>query len=97
MVVNMASCIVQQVEEVKLSVSINGQQIKGSPYSIMVQQHIAKDCTRVSKCSKKVNSGGKMGEPWGIAFGKNGMWAVADNTKCYVYIFDEQDQDDWQL
>ena len=33
-----------------------------------------------------------MGQPWGIAFGKNGMWAVADWFKHCVYVFDGQDQ-----
>ena len=84
----MASLITQQVGELKLSVSINGQQIKGSPYSLVVQC----DYTRVGKPSKIVNNHGNMAGPWGIAFGKNGMWAVADFTKHCVYIFDEQDQ-----
>ena len=86
----MASFVAQQVGEVKLSVSINGQQIKGSPYSVVVQQYI--DYTRVGKPSKIVNNDGNMGGPWGIAFGKNGMWAVADYSKHCVYIFDEHDQ-----
>ena len=34
----MASLVALQVGEAKLSVSINGQQIKGSPYSLVVQQ-----------------------------------------------------------
>ena len=84
----MASFVAQQVGEVKLSVSINGQQIKGSPYSVVVQS----DYSRVGKPSKIVNNDGNMGEPWGIAFGMNGMWAVADYSKHCVYIFDEQDQ-----
>ena len=86
----MASLVVQQGGEVKLSAFVNGQQIKGSPYSIVVQQSI--DYTRVGKPSKIVNNDGNMGEPWGIAFGKNGMWAVADSSKHCVYIFDGQDQ-----
>ena len=81
----MASLVAHQVGGAKVTVSINGQQIKGSPYSLY-------DYTRVGKPSKIVNNDGNMGEPWGIAFGKNGMWAVADNTKHCVYIFDEQDQ-----
>ena len=86
----MASFVAQQVGEVKLLVSINGQQIKGNPYSLVVQC----DYTRVGKPrpSKIVNNDGNMGAPWGIAFSKNGMWAVADNSKHCVYIFDEQDQ-----
>ena len=83
----MASFVVQQGGEVKLSVFVNGHQIKGSPYSVVVH-----DYTRVGKPSKIVNNDGNMGSPWGIAFGKNGMWAVADNTKHCVYIFDGQDQ-----
>ena len=83
----MASFVVQQGVEVKLSAFVNGQQIKGSPYSIVVH-----DYTRVGKPSKIVNNDGNMGEPWGIAFGKNGMWAVADYSKHCVYIFDGQDQ-----
>ena len=86
----MASLVVQQGGEVKLSAFVNGQQIKESPYSVVVQQSI--DYTRVGKPSKIVNNDGNMGNPWGIAFGKNGMWAVADYTKHCVYIFDGQDQ-----
>ena len=86
----MASLVVQQGGEVKLLAFVNGQQIKGSPYSVVLQQSI--DYARVGKPSKIVNNDGNMGEPWGIAFGKNGMWAVADSTKHCVYIFDGQDQ-----
>ena len=86
----MASFVVQQGGEVKLSAFVNGQQIKGSPYSVVVQQPI--DYTRVGKHRKIVNNDGNMGKPWGIAFGKNGMWAVADYTKHCAYIFDGQDQ-----
>ena len=85
----MASFVAQQVAEVKLSVSINGQQIKGSPYSLVVQYI---DYTRVGKPRKVLNNDGNVGKPWGIAFHKNGMWAVADFSKHCVYIFDEQDQ-----
>ena len=82
-----ASFIPQKVGEVKLSVIINGEQIKGSPYSIMVR-----DYTAVNKPSKIVNNDGNMGQPWGIAFGKNGMWAVADNSNHCLYMFDGEDQ-----
>ena len=83
----MASVVVQQGREVKLSAFVNGQQIKGSPYSVVVH-----DYTRVGKPSKIVDNDGNMDNPWGIAFGKNGMWAVADFGKHCVYIFDGQDQ-----
>ena len=85
-----ASFVVQQVGEVKLSVSINGQKIKGSPYSLVVEHYI--NYTRVDKPNKIVNNCGNMGAPWGIAFGNSGIWAVADNTKHCVYIFDGQDK-----
>ena len=83
----MASFVPQQVGEVKLSVFVNGEQIKGSPYSVMVR-----DYSSVNKPSKIVNNDGNMGEPWGIVFGKNGMWAVADYSKHCVYIFDGEDR-----
>ena len=86
----MASCVAQQVGEVKLSVSINGQQIKKSPYSLVVQQCV--DYTRVGRPRKIVYNDGNMGNPCSVALGKNGMWAVADYSKHCVYIFDEQDQ-----
>ena len=83
----MVSFVPQQVGEVKVSVFINGEQIKGSPYSVMVR-----DYTSMNKCSKIVNNDGNMGQPWGITFGKNGMWAVADWSNHCVYIFDDEDQ-----
>ena len=76
----MASFVPQQVGEVELLVFVNGQQIKRSPYSVMVR-----DYTSVNKPSKILNNDGNMGEPWGIAFAKNGMWALADCHHC-VYI-----------
>ena len=85
----MATFIAQKIGEVKLSISINGQQIKGSPYSIITQYNFSS----ISKPTKIVNNDGNMGQPWGIAFGgKNGVWAVADFSKHCVYVFDEQDQ-----
>ena len=83
----MASFVPQQVGEVKLSVFVNGEQIKGSPYSVMVR-----DYTLLNKPSKIVNNDGNMGEPWGNAFYKNGMWAVTDYSKHCVYVFDGEDQ-----
>ena len=85
-----ASIVVQQVGEVKLSAFVNGQQIKGSPYSVVVQHFI--DYTRVVKPSKIVNSDGNMGKPCGIALARNGMWAVTDYSKHCVYIYDGQYQ-----
>ena len=84
----MASFVAEQVGEAKLSVAINGEQIKGSPYSIVVDRNYQS----IDKPSKIVNNNGSMGNPWGIAFGRNGLWAVADYSNHCVYIFDDNDQ-----
>ena len=60
----MASFVAEQVGEAKLSVAINGEQIKGSPYSIVV----GRNYQAIDKPSKIVNNNGSMGEPCGIAF-----------------------------
>ena len=83
----MASFVAEQVGEAKLSVSINGEQIKGSPYNIVVRNYQA-----IDKPSKIVNNNGSMGEPWGVACSKNGLWAVADRSNYCVYIFDDKNQ-----
>ena len=83
-----ASFVPEQVGEAKLSVAINGEQIKGSPYSIVV----VRNYQAIDKPSKIVNANGSMGKPWGIAFGRNGVWAVADYSKHCAYIFDDKDQ-----
>jgi len=83
----MTSLVAEQVGEAKLFVSINGEQIKGSPYSIVV----GRDYQAIDKPSKIVNNNGSMGKPWGIAFSRNGLWAVADWSNDCVYIFDDKD------
>ena len=82
-----ASLVPEQVGEAKLSVTINGEQIKGSPYSIVVRNYQS-----IDKPTKIVNNNGSMGQPWGVAFGRNGLWAVADNSNHCVYIFDDKDR-----
>ena len=84
----MASFVAEQVGEAKLSVSINGEQIKGSPYSIVV----GRNYQAIDKPNKIVNNNGSMGQPFGVAFGRNGLWAVADDSNHCVYIFDDKDQ-----
>ena len=83
-----ASFVTKQVGEVKLSITIEGDHIKGSSYTIMVYPNYK----TMNKPKKIVNDDGKMGMPWGIAFGKNGVWAVADCTNHCVCIFDSQDK-----
>ena len=84
----MASFVAEQVGEAKLSVYINGEQIKGSPYSIVV----GRNYQAIDKPSKIVNNNGSMGQPWGVSCGRNGLWAVADHSNNCVYIFDDKDQ-----
>lgn len=82
------SFVPQQAGKVKLFISINGQQTKGSPYKLV---HYV-NYNMVGKCSKIVNNDGNMDLPWGIAFSKNGTWAVSDYSKPCVYIYNEHDQ-----
>ena len=83
-----ASFVANQVGEVKLSVTIKGQQIKSSPFNVKVHGKY----TTLDKPSKVVNEGGRMGRPWDIAFSRDGMWAVADDNNHCVWIFDKDDQ-----
>ena len=79
-----ASFIPHQAGELHVSVFVNGQQIKGSPYSIKVKDY--------KLLNKKMSMDGNMGQLWGIAFGKNGAWTVADWSQHLVYMFDGEDQ-----
>ena len=65
-----ASFIPSQPGEVEVTVTINGESINMYPLSIQVHHH-----TTLDKPSKIVNDGGNMGHTWGIAFGKDGIWA----------------------
>ena len=85
----MASFVAEEVGEAKVLVCINGEQIKGSPYSIVV----GRNYQAIDKPSKIVNNNGSMGQSWGVAFGRNGLWAVADHNNVHcVYIFDDKHQ-----
>ena len=82
--------IANQIGEVKLSVDVNGQQIKGSPFIVKV----CKDYTTVDKPSRVqvLDQSEKMGLPLGIAFGQDGMMAVTDYANHCVWIFDKEFQ-----
>ena len=82
-----ATFVANQTGELKLLVIINGKHIKGSPYTLTCRNYLA-----LNVPSKVINDGGKMGKPWGVAFGEYGMWAVADQSNHCVCIFDSQDQ-----
>ena len=83
-----ASFVANQVGETKLSVTVKGQQITCSPYNIKVHRN----CITIDKPSKVVNEGERMGYPMGIAFSRDGMWAVTDDFNHCVWIFDREDQ-----
>ena len=82
------SFIPGQTGKTKLFVSINGLQIREDLYTFMVR----KSYLAVSKPSNIVDNNGSMGQPWGIAFSQNGIWAVTDTSKHCVYLFDERDE-----
>ena len=83
-----ASFVANEVGELKLSITIKGQQIKDSPFNVKVHGKY----TTLDKPSNIVNERGTMGKPWGIAFGRDGMWAVTDSSNNCVWIFDKEDQ-----
>ena len=76
----------QQVGEIDLLVFVNGHQIQGSPFRIVVQENLIKP----SKIITSHND--SFGQLWGIACSNNGMWAVADWIKNCVHVFDSQDK-----
>ena len=82
------SFVPQQAGKMKLFVFINGQQTSGSPYKLVQYVNYA----TVGRFSETVNNEGNMDLPWGIAFNKNGLWAVTDYSKPCVYIYDGQNQ-----
>ena len=86
----MASFVADQVGEVLVSVFINGEQIKGSPYSIAVSRNY-RAIDKPDKIVSKIGNG-SMSYPCGVAFGRNGLWAVVDWSYHCVYIFDDKDE-----
>ena len=84
------SFVVEQVGKVAFSITIEGDHIKGSPCTTMVVRH--RDYKTINKPRKIVTNDSKLGNPWGIAFGKDGVWAVADYSNNCVCMFDSQDK-----
>ena len=82
-----ASFVANKVGEMKLSATINGQQVNGGPFSVIVHGK----CSMIDKPSAVIVSA-KMGAPWGIAFSRDGMWAVTDESYHCVWIFDRENQ-----
>ena len=84
----MASFVAEQVGEAKLSVAINREQIKISPYSIVV----GRDYESIYADIKPFETVKSMGGPYGVAFSRNRLWAVADSSNHCVHMFDDTDQ-----
>ena len=82
-----ASFVPTQPGEVEVLAFIDEKRINKHPLSVQIHQH-----TTLDKPSKIVNNDGKMGQPWGIAFGRDGVWAVVDRSNECVYIFDSHNQ-----
>ena len=78
-----ASFVANQVGEVKLSVTIKGQQIKGSPFNVKVHGKVHGKYTTIDKPSKVVNEDGKMA-PIGKNPGCSNQVQACDNdsTTC---------------
>ena len=69
----MASFAAEQVGEAKLSVAINGEQIKGNPYIIVV----GRDYESIYAYTKPFETVKSMGGPYCVAFSRNRLWSVA--------------------
>ena len=81
------SFVAEQVGEAKLSVFINREKIKGSPYSILVNRNY--ETISIDKPSKIVSIDGC---PEAVAFSRNGLWAVGDHTNHCIHLFNDKDQ-----
>ena len=74
----------KHIGKAKLMVSINGQQVKGSPYDVTVYRsytHVGVEKLNASAL------GGDSKQLWGIAIGRHGIWAVTDHINHCVYLF----------
>ena len=92
----LATFTVNQVGKVKVSVFLDGEPIKDSPYSITVSRNYPA-ITKPSDIMDISGHGHTNAKPWGIAFGKNDVWAVADWTNHCVYVFYKEGQLLWKF
>ena len=76
------------------TMSLNEVQSKKKGTTIKPKPKTYKNYATIDKPSKIINckEGGRMGSPWGIAFGKHGEWAVTDESNNCVWIFDGKDE-----
>ena len=84
----MISFAPQQVGGIELSVFVNGQEIKESPFRIAIQEY-PNIPIKLSKIIKSHDD--YFGQLRGIACNSNGTWAVADWINNCVHVFDNQD------
>jgi len=82
------SIVTEEVGEAMLTISMNGQQMKESPYKVVV----GRNYHAITIPDEVINNNNNMGHPRGIAFGKNGVWAVVDNSNSCVYIYNSHDK-----
>ena len=83
-----ASFVGKQVGNARLKVSVDGKQIKGSPYSLVV----CRNYESLNMPNNIIEGAKILGQPQGIAFGWCGMYAVADQMYRKVCLFDCQNQ-----
>jgi len=76
------------IGDVSLSVAVKGQEVKGSPFRVVV----GRNYTHVDQPMKTFDANGEISHPWGIAFSRNGTWAVTDDSNHCVMIFDSCDE-----
>ena len=74
-------------DQIEDAACMSTQEIREGPIIASCRNYRA-----VNLPNKVVNNSGRMGQPWGIAYGSYGVWAVADRTNHCVYVFDGQDQ-----
>lgn len=86
----------KQVGKLKVSVFLDGKQIKDSPYNTTVSKNYPA-VNRPTNIVKIINHNITVAKPWGIAFGNNHVWAVADWTNHSISVFHKEDQLLWKF
>lgn len=73
----------QHMGKAKVVATINGQHVKGSPYYVSVNYDYTK--FNITNIDGSCIGGGSK-QPWGIAIGGHGIWAITDNHNHCVYL-----------
>ena len=93
----MATFTAQQTGRVKLSLFLDGQQIKDSPHSITVDKNYLALSNPTNIVGIQSHAAYVRPKPWGIAFGQNNLWAVADWNNHCVHVFYKDGQLLWKF